>query len=267
MAKMGDYTADERASFRIKRYLRLSLSLSRFIMVLAALDSLMCIALWLAGGDSLYLEDSVEEFSFTHSTFDLVVIAAVRGVTLFVCFYVVENLVLTLSSDKNDYRLSILMMCQLIVSCTSLVYAAVKGGIIIYSLIKGTWNSVSRDIKMHITYKILCISAAVFPLIEVILGSVSTRLNGRLIHTRKLQLIINSDNIEEQESNFRRKANITRIIKTAKPVSYFIELFLTSDHVIVVMGIGISSIAARNFLSHHIICCTLCCTVSVWTGH
>ena len=39
---------------------------------LTAVNSLVCTVLWLAGGDSLYLEDSIKEFSFTHSTFDLV---------------------------------------------------------------------------------------------------------------------------------------------------------------------------------------------------
>lgn len=80
------------------------LSVFRFTGVatlLVALDSLACVALWLAGGDTTYLEDSVEDFSFTHSTFDLACIAAVRGVVLIACFYYLEHYSLMQVSVTN----------------------------------------------------------------------------------------------------------------------------------------------------------------------
>ena len=88
-----------------------------FAMLLVAVDSLVCIVLWLAGGDSLYLEDSIKEFSFTHSTFDLVIIAALRGLILFGCFYFLErNSILSVSVKHDDSRKSLsqrfAVLCQ-----------------------------------------------------------------------------------------------------------------------------------------------------------
>ena len=110
-----------------------------------AVDSLVCSALWLAGGDSLYLEDSVEEFSYTHSTFDLIVIAVVRGVILVGSFYLLDRSSNLMTSVKDDDRKSrtdrFVLMCQLstgillICSGVSLVYAVVKGGFIIHSIV------------------------------------------------------------------------------------------------------------------------------------
>ncbi len=62
-----------------------NLPLLRFtsvISVLVALDSLACISLWIAGGNSRYLETNVEQFSITRSTFDLACIAALRGIII-----------------------------------------------------------------------------------------------------------------------------------------------------------------------------------------
>lgn len=196
-------------------------------MLLVAVDSLVCISLWLAGGDSLYLEDSVEDFSFTHSTFDLVVIAAVRGVVLFGCFYYLETISIQYLSVKDYHKTSfttqLAILCQIVIllfSGTSLIYAFVKGGMIIYSIVKGTWNDVSKEITMHITYKILCITAAIFPVLELVLGIINLWFVRTMIRFQKLRLIVNHDGDEEdQKPAPQRKASIKRIVLTAKPVS------------------------------------------------
>ena len=111
------------AAATLQRRTMSHLPLIRFIsvaMLLVAVDSLVCIGLWLAGGDSLYLEDSVKEFSFTHSTFDLVVIAAVRGLVLFGCFYFLEHNSILSSSVKNESRKSLSERFSMPVSYTHL---------------------------------------------------------------------------------------------------------------------------------------------------
>ena len=199
-------------------------------LLLVALDSLVCIALWLAGGDSLYLEDSVRDFSFTHSTFDLVVLAAVRGVVLAGCFYLLEHNGILSASVKNDLRNffseRIALLCELfvilVISGASFVYAVIKGGIIIHSIVVGTWNGVSKEIEMHITYKILCITGVMFPLLEVAIGLFLLVCVRNITRIQKLKLLVN---LEEGEGPVHavpvppKKANIKRIILTAKPVS------------------------------------------------
>ena len=216
---------------KLKRRTMSHLPLVRFTsiaMLLVAVDSLVCIALWLAGGDSLYLEDSVKEFSFTHSTFDLVIIAALRGLIIFGCFYFLEhNSILSVSVKHDDSRKSLTqkfaILCQVVIllcSSVSLVYAVVKGGMIIHSIIKGTWTDVSKETEMHITYKILCITAVVFPLLEFGLGLVGLWFVRRMIRVQKLRLLVNLEEGDENKpASPKKKANIKRIILTAKPVS------------------------------------------------
>ena len=208
------------------------LTLVRCIMLLVAVDSLLCISLWLAGGDSLYLEDSVKEFSFTHSTFDLVVIAAVRGVLLFGCFYYLETISIQYLSVKDrqaSFAARFAILCEVVIlllSGTSLIYAVVKGGMIIHSVVKGTWNDVTKEIEMHITYKILCVTAAVFPVLEVVLGLISLWFVRTMVRVQKLRLIVNHEGDEEEEPKPapQKKASIKRIIVIAKPVSEWVSL-------------------------------------------
>lgn len=65
-----------------------------------ALDSLISISLWIAGGDSSYMENNVEHFSIYDSTFDLACIAAVKGPLLIACIYYLEHYTLTAASTK-----------------------------------------------------------------------------------------------------------------------------------------------------------------------
>lgn len=231
---MGEHSAPNTALTLNRHHVPLLRFLS-VSMLLVAVDSLVCIALWLAGGDSLYLEDSVEEFSFTHSTFDLVVIAAVRGVILVGSFYLLDRSSNLMTSVKNDDRKSrtdrFVLMCQLstgillIFSGVSLVYAVVKGGFIIHNIVQGTWNDVSIEIEMHITYKILCITAVAFPLLEFGLGLVCLWFVRKFIYVQKLRLLVNLEGDEGDVSRPapRKKVDIRRIILTAKPVSTSFE--------------------------------------------
>lgn len=195
------------------------------VIVLVALDCLVCISLWIAGGDSLYMEDSVKDFSFTHSTFDLACISAVRCIVLVGCFYYLEHFSLFKVSigehDKQRVGHRAVIFCQVglfLVTLASFAYSTVKGAFILKSILDGTWNDVEKELYMHMTYKVLCIVSIVFPAIEIVFAAVSSCCLRRMIHVKRLRLLVNLDEDENQKP-VKKKADIKRIFLLAKPVS------------------------------------------------
>jgi len=187
------------------------------VNVLVAMDSLTCIGLWIAGGDSLYLENNVREFSITRSTFDLACIAALRGLIIIASYYYLEQFIITRNSTSSlekqlkSSRMS--FFCQaaiLITSLLSLGYSLVKGGL----LIRMIWKK--EAIVMHITYKILCIASVAFSVVELIFGGVSSWCVRRVVRERGLRLLINQDLDDEKPA--KKKADLRRLIFLAKPV-------------------------------------------------
>lgn len=194
------------------------------VIIFVALDCLVCISLWIAGGDSLYMEDSVKEFSFTHSTFDLACIALVRCAILIGCFYYLEHFSLLKVSigehDKQRVGCRIVFFCHLgIFSATlvSLLYSIVKGSFILKSILQGTWNDIDQEHHMHITYKVLCIISIVFPAIEFIFSTISSWCIRRMIRVKRLRLLVNL-NEDDNGKPRKKKADLKRIFLLAKPV-------------------------------------------------
>ena len=196
--------------------------------VVVAIDSIACIALWIAGGDSNYLEKSVKDFSLVMSTFDLACVAAARGVILTTLLYLLERTVIkdvSLSAAAKPGRRTttgnysiVLQVLVLLTAFACLCYAAVKGGLVIHD-----WR---RGRHMHITYKILCIAATVFPLVELVFGVASFYYMGKL-RTRQVMLIVNEteeqeesemSDAEKKKASFRA-ANLKRLLLMAQPVS------------------------------------------------
>lgn len=183
--------------------------------VFIAIDSLLSIFLWLAGGNSAYLEKNVEHFSLYKSTFDLACIAAIRGVVLIICLYYLEHYSLVGVSTKYETKQNVSQrlakVCQtvfLLVSIVSLIYAIIKGVLLI---VHGT------DVlnELHVAYKVLCVVGVVSPALEIILGLSSFYFMWRLLHVHKLRLILN----ESETTKQRKKADLKRIAKLAIPVS------------------------------------------------
>ena len=189
--------------------------------VLVALDSLVTIGLWLAGGDSQYLENSVEDFSFLTSTFDLVCLAVVRGVLFIACLYYLEHYTLIAASSKLEKKSlsskKLANFCHaflLILSLISFAYAVVKGSLILVHL-----SDVTSQI--HITYKILCVVAVAVPFLEVVISISSIYFMWRLTHVLKLRMTALNLNEEEGQDGKQKKskANLRRIALLAVPVS------------------------------------------------
>ena len=211
------------------------------VIFLVALDSLICVTLWLAGdgGSSKYLEHSVTEFSISHSTFDLALIAVARGLILVPCFYYLEHYslltVLARGRTKRNSALKFSRICRALVFLTaavSIVYIAVKGSFIIDQIVNSNWDSANPEIRMSISYKILCIVALVFPLLEVAISVASWFFLGRLVHIQQVQLLINAEEgeveEEEEEGGKKKKVDLKRLVLLAKPVSH--HIFLIDSH-------------------------------------
>lgn len=187
-----------------------------FATLLIAIDSLLSISLWIAGGNSKYLEDSVEEFSFYKSTFDLACISALRGIILIGCVYYIEYYTIAAFSTKlkekqfSSHRFSrFIQFIYFIILFATWIYSVVKG-ILILLQGKETYN------QLHITYKIICFVAVITPLLEIVVGLSGIYFLRRLIHVHKLRLILNETDAEDKS---QRKADLMRIIKLARPVS------------------------------------------------
>lgn len=201
-----------------------SLRFTSAVTVFVALDCLLCVSLWIAGGDSLYMEDSVTEFSFTHSTFDLACIAFLRCIALVACFYYLEQYILLQPSGDSNQKIfhnQIVVLCQvgiLLISGSSVIYGGIKGALILKSLLQGTWNNIDQPLHMHLTYKVLCVTSIVLPGIEVFFGIVSSWSIKRMLRVKRLRLIVNMEE-DDSRKQAKNKADIKRIFLLAKPVS------------------------------------------------
>lgn len=213
--------------------------------ILVAVDSLACIALWIAGGDSQYLENSVKQFSITQSTFDLACIAAVRCVVIIASYYYLEQFTImrnTTSSQKQIKSTRLSLLCQttiIVVSMASLVYSVVKGGFLVKMIIK------KASIEMHITYKVLCITSVAFSLIEVVMGIISSYCIRRMVYKRGLSLLINQDHGDEKPA--KKRVDLRRLIWMAKPVcnndmDYALHLWIVMIIIVVVVIVIIVTI-------------------------
>ena len=82
---------------------------------------------------------------------------------------------------------------------------------------------------MHVTYRILCVAALAFPLLEIGVGVASWFFVGRTVRLQRLQLLINAEEGEEDEEDEdedegkakkkKKKADLRRLFLLAKPVS------------------------------------------------
>ena len=214
----------------IKRFSHLPLvRFSTAAMMLAALDSLLCVALWLAGGDTLFMEASVRRFSFTHSAFDLACLAVVRGILLAVCFYYLEYFSLKQASlsGGNSLRTSRLFAhgCRIgifLLSLASFAYAVVKDGLVLHEIRQGTWSgtgSPDSPMDVHVTYKALFIVALVFPLVELGLGVTSWYFMWRLTRVQKLRLVVNTTDDDIAPAKKKKRVDIRRLFLLARSVS------------------------------------------------
>ena len=219
---------------------------TNLVIFLVALDPLVCLGLWLGGGNSAYLRHSVDQFSFSHSTFDLALLAVFRGLALVTCLYLLERYSLQAVTVRGRARRSSALrnshLCRagvFVSAAVSILYVAVKGAVIIHEISDGGWNSVNPRIRMHVAYKVLCVLALVFPLLEVGVGVASWFFVGRTVRLRRLQLLVNAEEGDEEEEEEeeeegkkkkkkKKKADLKRLFLLAKPVGHTIVFSILS---------------------------------------
>lgn len=188
--------------------------------ILVALDSLVSIALWLAGGDSFYLEESVEDFSIFTSTFDLACLATARGILIICSLYYLEQYSLLSVSSQVLHRqvLSrrIAISCHasiIILALSCLVYSLVKGVLVLVRLDKDTT-------EIHVTYKILCCFAVAATAVELVIGASSFYFMRQLTRIRKIRLVVNETEDSVAVGDGKKKsADLKRLVQLAVPVS------------------------------------------------
>lgn len=220
-------------------------------IILVTIDSLLSISLWIAGGNSQYLEESIEDFSLYKSTFDLAVMAAIRGVLLIGCLYYLEHYTLTAVSTKveqtqiTSQRLAwachaVLLMLPL----ASLIYAVVK---LVLILVK-SMESFKHD--LHIAYRILCVVGVTTPLLELVLGLLSFHFMWKLVHVLKVRRLLQ----EEQGNTDKKKskANFGRLMKLAFPVSGSVVHVHVDTYISPLLNISPHIACTYTFLMYHL---------------
>lgn len=180
------------------------------VQALLLLDLVSSATLWLCGGNSNYLEDSVKHFNIRDSVFDLAAIAFVKGSILFFVYPWLEHLSMKQIDHPYDKGLaSRKCYCHFLaifLSVGSLAYSITKG-VLIYEVRS------EKEHKLHPTYYALVISSVVFALLESVLSLSSFVAMRRL----KVQRILHTPN--DAEPSQRKKVNLGRLMTLAKPVS------------------------------------------------
>lgn len=163
--------------------------------------------------------DSILDFHFKESTFDLALLSSIKLVILIVLYSKLESVTLNQISNPYDKRLNshkqLLHSFLVIFSLIQPVYAVVKGSLILYAI-----EESSGYLHMHTPYNVLVISAVVFGFIELALALASFNAMKNL----KLSRITHWLNDQGQELDkdgkpVVRSAGLKRVFGLAKPVS------------------------------------------------
>ncbi|XP_078600013.1 uncharacterized protein LOC144875108 [Branchiostoma floridae x Branchiostoma japonicum] len=185
---------------------------TNFVRILVFLDGVVCVALWLAGGHTQYLEDNVVHFDFYRSVFELACLSLLRMCLLFHFFTRVEEISMKLLDEPYDRGLMkkrrAYYVAAIFFTLLSTAYAVTKG---VFVLHKESYK------EMHSTYVAVCIASFVFSVLELLLGLVFLRMARRLQLMRILHRI-NSDGqeIDEEGNTIKKKVNLKRLFTMAR---------------------------------------------------
>ena len=190
-----------------------------FIRFIFFADLVVSSALWLAGGDSQYLEDNVTEFKMNHSVFDLALIHFLLAVSFIALYTEIESLTMQAiaggdESGKIKSKKKFYMLLTFIFSVASLAYSIAKCVFIVQE-----HNDHPKTI--HSTYYALAISSMVFSGVEFLMFFVTITVLKKtsLRYTRMNEADV------EGKSDGKKKADLGRLFSLAKPVSHFVLYF------------------------------------------
>ncbi|XP_077995855.1 uncharacterized protein LOC144449221 [Glandiceps talaboti] len=205
------------------------------------LDAATCIALWLTGGHSKYMVNSITEWKITTSVFELACLSLLKLIILFPIFGKLEDIAMAQIEDPYNpllkKRKAIMHVSTFILSLLSIAYTTTKGVLILL-------NKSYED--MHVTYQACCIAAFAFSLLELLLCVLYP------VFLRKLKILrvkhkLNDEGIEEDEDGKPKTpkaapVNLKRLLSLAKP-----EAFLLSIGIIFLVVAAVANMATPYY--------------------
>ena len=200
-----------------------------FIRFIFFADLVVSSALWLAGGDSQYLEDNVTEFQMNHSVFDLALIHFLLAISFIALYTEIESLTMQAmaGNDENGrvkQKKQFYMLITFIFSVASLAYSIAKCVFIVQ-------EHNNHPGTIHSTYYALAISSVGFSAVEFLVFIVTVPV---LKKTSLRYSRMNEADVEGKNDG-KKKADLGRLFSLAKPVSHFVFVFLFLDHVTITM--------------------------------
>ncbi|PIK50618.1 putative ABC transporter B family member 1 [Apostichopus japonicus] len=221
-----------------------------FLRLLVFLDGCLSAALWIAGGHTKYMEDSVIDWTITGSVFELACLGLIRMVILFHLFTKLEDHSLALLQHPYDRSITSKkktgLLITVVLSILSLIYSAVKGGLVL-SCLNGSFCAMLKADSyepMHVTYNALVISSVVFSLLEL-LAAVTNPIFLKRLQVMRIQHELKEDEEEGEGKEKKKKADLRRLFTLAKREKWLILLGLLS----LVLSSG-TTMAAPIFFGH-----------------
>ncbi|ESP02536.1 hypothetical protein LOTGIDRAFT_171935 [Lottia gigantea] len=194
------------------------------VKIIIFIDGILSIVLWLTGGHTKYFVDNIVHFHLTESVFDLALICSIKSVLYMILYTWLEELTLKFTNCPFDQDLKTKTRYAhfgiVFIAIAVLTYTTTKGGLVLNAYLN------KKDYRiMHPTYNALVISAFVFSFIQIICALYS------FVAMRKLKVLrilhrLNDDGeeVDADGKPIKKKANILRLIKLAKPEAGIISL-------------------------------------------
>ena len=177
-------------------------------------------ALWLAGGDSQYLEDNVTKFQMNQSVFDLALIHILVSVSFIALYTELETLSIQAATrddvnGKLKQRKLLFTILTFIFTIGNLAYSITKCALIHLEHNKNQSN-------IHSTYYSLAIASVVFSGVEFVLFFMSI-LVFKKISVRYARM--HEDKMaSDGKRDDKKKADLGRLFSLAKPVSCVLNM-------------------------------------------
>ncbi|XP_014663752.1 PREDICTED: ABC transporter B family member 25-like isoform X2 [Priapulus caudatus] len=238
--------------------IRYSLPLARFTVLTTLLlfvDCIVTAVLWFTGGSGEYLTDSVINFSFETSIFDLLPLAIVRTLILVSIYWKLESTYMQQYESPLDYQLflvkRVLHASAGAVQLVFTAYAFIKGGMILAAFVRS-----SKSAAMSATFYAALVCACVFSLAELLAYVLSFRTYKKLPKMR-VRHIYNAVGVEVDVDGTpkKREASLVRIAVLAKPefpllsVGLFALLFSSGSQIVAPLFFGLVIDAAQTSIA------------------
>ncbi|XP_064639027.1 uncharacterized protein LOC135494716 isoform X1 [Lineus longissimus] len=176
---------------------------------LALLDLVTVVVLWLAGGESSYLKESILRYNFLTSVFDVAAISTIKTIAIFIILEKLETISMVLleqpfcfekANKKFAYHIFLLLLCLV-----PFMFFVIKGAFVLH-------NYLNSAVTMHLQYNISLVSAVTFAALELLLAMGSHHFMKRLQLLRIRHVV----SYEGPQSRQKKTANFIRFVLLLK---------------------------------------------------